>query len=100
MLKKSIDYRRKIISSRERPDLYDIHHLPSAPSTAPKVPAYPSKGFQYEGIGADAALEICWNTIQDEQMQETARLMDSFVVSSQRVPILWALQCAEALKNE
>lgn len=77
----------------------DIRHLPSAPSTAPTVPAYPSRGFQYEGIGSDAALEICWNTIQDQQLQEMARTVDARVANFQDMSILWVVQFAEAFKD-
>ena len=78
----------------------DTRRLPSAPKTVPKVPAYPSQQPQYERIGADTALEICWNTIQDEKMQEVARSMTTAVVGSQRGPLLWAVRYAEAFANE
>ena len=38
-----------------------VHDVDRDPIPPPQVPANPSRGFQYEGIGADLALEICWS---------------------------------------
>jgi hypothetical protein len=63
----------------------DASHLPDPPAAAPTVPVYPNRGYQYQGFGADVALELCRNSLDLVSEQARSQIRRTFQVSQEKV---------------
>lgn len=85
----AIEHRQETFAS-PRGISENIEDLPSPPLNVPTVPAYPGNGFQYQGYGADLALELCRNSL-DLPFTPGRSKIDDLVANSEIEAILLAV---------